>query len=434
VAGNVTVAAYLADPATGLVSGSDFRVVKYRPSFSLDAIGQPSIGVTAGGYYGTGVAGGISALWGDQLGDRQIFSAVEVNGTVKDFAGALYYQNLKHRMNWLAGAQHIPYVFYGGQFAQFANGVYDVNTILTRLYVDQLSLSAQYPLSSTKRFEVGVSGTRLGFEDQIIHEVYTSNLQLIGREIRDSSIAKPLYYAQPTAAFVGDNTFGGFTSPISGTRYRLEITPTVGDVVFNSALADFRKYFFARPLTFAFRGLQYGRYGRDADDQQKLSPIYLGDETLIRGYGYGSIQPSECITSQAASTHCPVFERMFGSKIGVFNAELRIPVFGTTGFGLLNVPFLPLEVSPFFDAGIAWMGGQSPDFSNFSLTGDARTTPASCAANSQSYCAQRIPVFSTGVSFRLNVLGYMILETYVAHPFQRPTKSWVVGVQLAPGW
>ena len=34
----------------------------------------------------------------------------------------------------------------------------------------------------------------------------------------------------------------------------------------------------------------------------------------------------------------------------------------------------------------------------------------------------------------VNVLGYMILDTYVAHPFQRPTKSWVVGIQMAPGW
>jgi len=49
-------------------------------------------------------------------------------------------------------------------------------------------------------------------------------------------------------------------------------------------------------------------------------------------------------------------------------------------------------------------------------------------------CAERIPVFSAGLSFRFNVLGYMILETYVAHPFQRPRKDWVIGVQMAPGW
>jgi len=32
------------------------------------------------------------------------------------------------------------------------------------------------------------------------------------------------------------------------------------------------------------------------------------------------------------------------------------------------------------------------------------------------------------------VLGYAILEAYLAHPFQRPTKGWLWGFQLVPGW
>jgi hypothetical protein len=43
-------------------------------------------------------------------------------------------------------------------------------------------------------------------------------------------------------------------------------------------------------------------------------------------------------------------------------------------------------------------------------------------------------VFSTGVSFRFNLMGYAIIEAYVAHPFQRPKKNWVWGLQMAPGW
>jgi hypothetical protein len=49
-------------------------------------------------------------------------------------------------------------------------------------------------------------------------------------------------------------------------------------------------------------------------------------------------------------------------------------------------------------------------------------------------CTDRIPVFSAGLSARINFLGYMIFEAYLAHPFQRPGKSWVTGFQLAPGW
>jgi hypothetical protein len=43
-------------------------------------------------------------------------------------------------------------------------------------------------------------------------------------------------------------------------------------------------------------------------------------------------------------------------------------------------------------------------------------------------------VASAGVSARFNLFGYAIFEVYGAHPFQRPSKSWVYGVQLAPGW
>jgi outer membrane protein assembly factor BamA len=209
----------------------------------------------------------------------------------------------------------------------------------------------------------------------------------------------------------------------------------VGTVVFNTALADARRYFFFRPFTLAFRGMHYGRYGKDAENYDRISALYLGEETLIRGYGYGSFEARECTgTSQ---THCPVFDRMFGSRLAVFNAELRIPLFGTSGFGLLNFPYLPLEVSPFFDAGMAWTSDQSP---RLRFERDVSDTPTSCEGQLTpqgqfKYCAERVPVFSTGVSFRVNLLGYMIVETYIAHPFQRPNKKpWVVGVQLAPGW
>jgi outer membrane protein assembly factor BamA len=309
--------------------------------------------------------------------------------------------------------------------------------VLQRTYVDELALSAQYPFNQTQRFEIGASGTRLAWDqqvDSVILDLF-NNPQAYGR--RTSGGPPPVMYAQGQLALVGDNSFAAFTSPITGSRYRLEVGPVFGNVVFNTALADGRKYFFKRPVTLAFRGVHYGRYGRDADNYDRLSPLYLGEETLIRGYGYGSFTLDECSNSSTGpSGSCPVFDRLLGSKLGVFNAELRIPVFGTSSFGLLNFPYLPLEVSPFFDAGLAWSNGQNPDLR---FTSNDTSVPANCAGQTTQQgftipCADRIPVFSTGVSFRFNVLGYMILETYVAHPFQRPSKKWVVGIQLAPGW
>jgi Tol biopolymer transport system component len=431
VAGNMTVATYLADPVTGLVSGTEFKVIPYNSSFALDALGQPAIGV-ASGPFGTGVAGGISALFGDQLGDQMIFSAIQANGTIKDFGGAIYYYNLKRRWNWLAGAEHVPYVS-GFQFVQ--DGSPSCPTVcfyqqIQRVFVDQVTLNTQYPFSSTRRFEIGASGTRLAVEQQLDSIVLDATGQFLqDRGTTTEAGPEPAYYAQGTAAFVGDNSFGAFVGPVAGMRYRFEVAPTFGSVVFTTGLADMRRYFFKRPLTLAFRGLHYGRYGRDGDSP-RITPLFLGEETLIRGYGYGSIGLEECAV-ESSGTSCPVFERLLGSRLGVFNAELRIPFFGTSSFGLINFPYLPLEISPFFDAGIAWTSDQSPDFK---FAREATDTPDCVSSGTLTPCAQRIPVFSTGVSFRVNLLGYMVLETYIAKPFQRKTKNWVFGIQMAPGW
>jgi hypothetical protein len=45
-----------------------------------------------------------------------------------------------------------------------------------------------------------------------------------------------------------------------------------------------------------------------------------------------------------------------------------------------------------------------------------------------------VPVFSTGVSARMNVLGYLVFEAYYAYPFQRPEKGAHFGFVLSPGW
>jgi outer membrane protein assembly factor BamA len=189
-----------------------------------------------------------------------------------------------------------------------------------------------------------------------------------------------------------------------------------------------RKYF--RPTTLAFRGLHFGRYGRDADNIQKITPIYLGDEQLIRGYPYQfEYNSNECQGTDLS--RCSIVERLYGSRIAVFNAEFRVPFFGTRGFGLINFPYLPLELSAFFDGGLAWTANQRPE-----LRWDSDPVGAPTACQDDFACAVRTPVFSTGLSGRFNILGYLILESYIAKPFQRPNraKEWVWGFNIAPGW
>jgi len=110
------------------------------------------------------------------------------------------------------------------------------------------------------------------------------------------------------------------------------------------------------------------------------------------------------------------FDRLIGDKLVIANLEFRIPLFGTDAFGLLNFPFLPTEISPFFDAGIAWNKGDPPVLT----------------WAEQSF--ERIPVFSTGVATRMNIMGYLILQVYYAFPFQRPEKGFHWGFTIEPGW
>ena len=449
--GDVTrslVMTYLADPIDGLVSGTDFHLTPYRASFQLDALGQPSVGVVAGGPFGTGVAGGVSAFFGDQLSDQSIATAIQANGTVRDIGGAVYYTNLRNRWNYGAGLEHVPYLTGGivydtatvdqGGVCQYCA----IDQILERIYIDQASIFSQYPLDQTRRVEFNVSATRLGFQAEVDRLITNrSQTAVIGEERTSLPTPPAIYYAQPEIAFVGDNSFAAYTSPVAGQRYRFSYSPTIGNISFQTLLADYRRYFFMRPTTFAFRALHYGRYGKDSESG-RISPLYLGEETLIRGYGFGSITQDECLTGQSQQSTCPVFDRMLGSRLGVVNAEFRIPLFGGSEFGLLNFPFLPTEIAPFFDAGVAYTSNQAPDFRFSSNPTDAAQRVSSNCRNSQVnqsntfgiVCTDRIPVFSTGVTARVNFLGYMIFEAYLAHPFQRPGKGWVWGFQLAPGW
>jgi Tol biopolymer transport system component len=421
VYGSGLVYEYLNDPVTGLPETRQFPTHDYRSKLGLDFIGPPSFGVGVS-EFGTGVAGGISFFFSDMLGDQQVGAVVQANGTLKDIGGQAMYVNAKRRWNWGALGGHVPYLtgYTQGPFTSGQQGVYVWEQVLQRIYVDQAQLMTQYPFSQTRRFELFGGFTRYGFDTEVIqYFVDSRGRQIAQPEMHEVDDRNALNFFQTTAAFVGDNSFFGFTSPVVGQRYRLEVSPTFGSMQFHEVTADYRRYFLLQPVTFAFRGLHFGRYGKDASDNELLWPIFLGYEPLVRGYARESFSNRECTfvdTTRADEPGCPAFDRLRGSRIAVMNFELRIPLFGVPEYGLLNVPILPLEIAPFFDAGLAWSSGDSPRLA-FERRSD-----------------DRVPVFSTGISARMNILGYLILEAYYAYPFQRPDKGAHFGFQLAPGW
>jgi hypothetical protein len=372
------------------------------------------------------VGGGTSAYFSDMLGDKILGVALMAQGTFKDIGGQAFYQNLEHRWNWGVGVGRIPYLMGFYQQGADENGYY-LGMYRYRIFMSSASGQVSYPFNSVQRVEFSGGATRYSYDierDKYYYDATGQYFVDFQRETLPSDSVPPaMNMMEASVALVGDNSFFGFVGPIRGGRWRLEMQQTWGTANYTTFIADWRRYFSpTKNLTIGMRGLHYGRYGLSSEESNKdgfgmLQPLFLGYETLVRGYDYYSFTTDECQTSDAnAFSSCPAFDRLWGQRIGVATLELRVPFIGVQQFGLINFPFLPTELVAFADAGAAW-DADSPETWTFSRTSGAR-----------------VPVFSTGLSARFNILGVMVLECYYAYPFQRPAKGWHWGFSLAPAW
>ena len=417
------ITGYLMRPEEGLPAAStEFRLRDYSNALHLAYLGPPTLGVGVN-EFGFGAGGSVTAFFSDILGQHNVGFTFQGGGgsgqgsgnLADQLGGELFYLNQTSRLNWGADVLHIPYVYtqvaYGVGTIPGTNTPADVYQILRQVQtVSDGSLLAQYPFSTTRRIEGAAGLQRYAFKQEI-ETWYILGNQVVEREIERLPGSFQVNLAKASSAFVGDSSVYGFISPINGTRYRYELETLTGDLNFTTALADWRKYVFMRPVTLALRGLHFGRYGSGAEDN-RLTPLYLGQGSLVRGYDPYSIDPVECGTSTA---NCPVFDRLVGTRIGVGSVELRAPLLGTREFGLINASFLPTEIFGFADVGAAWSQGDTPE-----LKWETRTD-------------ERVPVTSVGLGLRI-LLAYIPIEVYAAKPFQRPDEDIVYGFNIIPGW
>ena len=109
------VAQLLESPAAGLPRPQQYDVKPYSAGLSLDAIGQPTVGVGAD-RFGAYAAGGISAIFSDILGNHQVGATVQLTSRFQEIGGAVSYINRKSRWNWGVVGEQTPYVT--GAFGQ----------------------------------------------------------------------------------------------------------------------------------------------------------------------------------------------------------------------------------------------------------------------------------------------------------------------------
>lgn len=380
---------------------------RYNPKLELEYIGSSGVGI-ATGYYDTYGSGGVNAIFGDVLKRHQLYAMVMLQGEIYDIGGGATYMNRESRLHWGGSVYHIPYRYSyyklnGSFYDNNPNTLDSITIVQNRIFQDRISVFAQYPFSKKLRLETGGYLTRYGYRVDSIKNFY-NQYGFIDTKKQKGNAPDANYIHKVYMAFVGDDVDFGVTSPLEGYRFRLQLDQSFSDIQQFTSLVDLRRYYFKKPISLGFRLLHYARYGQDADN---LYPLYLGRNYYIRGYTYNSFEDNGALATSALNPNT-----LAGSKMGLFNAELRLPFTGPKRLSLIQSSFLYSDLVLFADGGFAT---RNYDQINWDWS------PESNRANM---------VYSAGIAWRINLFGYAIIEPYVAHPFQRSDKDWVFGLFL----
>ncbi|TWR31732.1 tolB protein precursor [Mucilaginibacter pallidiroseus] len=444
------------------------KSVAYKPKFKLDALASSGVGVGVNSVYGAGLSSGIMGVFSDILGRNQIYAGAAVNGEIYDFGASALYINQRKRWSFGFGLSHIPYQsgYFGNDFTtRNINGVetpvYEERYDIIRTFEDAVQGIASYPFSRTLRAEFGANISRYSYRIDRYSSYYQyqtstdasgNSTTYIGQIVefdkhKVSSAQfqsetglnlKPFQVYGLSTALVGDDSYFGITAPLNGHRFRIEAEYNVGTYKFFSPTIDLRKYVRTGPVTFAGRLYGYGRFG---EGSQNLYQLYLGYPFLIRGYEAQSFYNSSSSNKNGFNIN-----QLYGNRIAVANFEMRVPFTGPEKLAAIKSKFLFSDLNFFFDAGLAWNGGndikfqKSPDAIGTEPAVDPVTgAPILDASGKQVQNTvyntnQRVPALSAGVSLRVNLFGALILEPYVAIPFNRTDKKTVFGFNFTPGW
>ncbi len=290
------------DPAPPPAEGSE-RIVRYHPRLQLESV-SPGVDLDYSSL-GYAIGGDVSALLSDAAERYQVRGSLQAQVTTfGELGGEAFFLDRGAPLQWGVDFGHVPAVAGFARVSELPGTASGANTATPRpprLAIDQIfelvvqdqeSLLLQYPFSSTRRLQASVSYSHLGFAAKDVRQVLTGS-HVVDTSRFDLPAPPSLELVQGSLALIGDDSVAGYASPASGQRYRFEVAATGANLHFEQVTADFRRYFFWRPWTLALRALHLGRYGSDADSPQ-LVPLYVGDPTLVRGYGTSTLSAAEC--------------------------------------------------------------------------------------------------------------------------------------------
>ena len=399
---SISIGTLLDSAQMGLPDTTRFSIHPYHVRLQPDYAVRPSIGYSPDNY-GRSVFGGTTLVMSDMLGNNHLAISAELNGTVRESAVFLGYTNVGNRWQYSTGFSQLPYYFLSGDtLSATADPTISREDQQISIYVArQVFGVTAYPMNRFTRVEIGggfnnVDRQRWFISRQILNGTSATTFA------QDSIVRdQTLNYVDGQLALVSDNTLFGYTGPLMGRRYRLQVSPVLGQLQWTELLADYRRY---DPIIFDYLTVATRLYtdmlmGRN----ESTFPRYIARPDFVRGYDRNSSFYSTCPIVGANPSNCSAIQ-LLGSHVAVGNIELRFPLVRRFELGLLPISLPPLDGLLFYDEGLAWTNGQSLTLSrpdNYDVT------------------KQRYPLRSYGWGLRLNLFNYAILRWDYAIPIDQ---------------
>ncbi|MFZ1704116.1 MAG: hypothetical protein WAT79_07195, partial [Saprospiraceae bacterium] len=233
--------------------------------------------------------------------------------------------------------------------------------------------------------------------------------------------------ANVNVGLVGDNSYFGTTAPLAGHRFRFSAEQYFGNDKYTAVLADVRKYFWVKPVSFALRSTNYIRFEKEVNS---VYPFYLGNMGFVRGLGG--------ILNTDIENFGLVFRQLLGSKIMMIGGEVRLPFTGPKQLALIPIGGFLSDINLFVDSGVVF-----DDFNQFKTGTEIYTVVRDDDGQividqngNVSYDFQNVKpsiLTSVGLSMRVNLFGALILEPYYARVITKGSRfQW--GLNIIPGW
>jgi Tol biopolymer transport system component len=310
------------------------RVFKYKLNFTPDII-YGNAGYDT--FYG--VTGMATMAFSDLLGDHQIVFQTNLLLDLKNSDWSLSYYYLPERIDYGFGA------FHSARFV-IINDIFGGSLYRFRTY--GANVQAFYPVNKFERVETGLNWFNVTKENLDRPDYPSEDVNMI----------------VPQLGYVYDTILWGYTAPINGTRWKVNLfgTPKLGlaGISFVNLTADYRTYLrLGKMYSIALRLAGGGSFGTDP---QKF--IIGGVSNWInRQFDGGYVPLDNAADYLFMQVGVPLrgynYNAAFGTRYSIFNMEFRYPLFGFIQAGPLPIGLQSLSGVMFFDAGTAWSDDRS---------------------------------------------------------------------------